>query len=631
MIHWTQKFEYNLKQAMQQRAIALLGILFFASQLQSQVLDNSFLSGRYGFRQLLLATNPSGQPIEARGLVAVASFDGRGGYSFQGTRNLGVQGPSTYNGSGNYSVSPAGFVAMSNPLDTSSTLNLRLANGLLLGSTTDSSGNLFDLFVAVPLPASGGSTVFVTGNYAGVSLEIPSGLFNNVKNCYFRFTADGKGSAGSVTVSGQAVQSGNRVLNQQVGPSTYGINGDSTGFITFPATAPNTTANQLLSGDKQIFVSANGEYMVGGSVGQGSHDFFFAMRTPTTPQTNASFQGLYYAAGLKVELSRPASFAGAVNALGNGKAVWTRRSRLPEGNVDATAVNDYTINSDGVGAILTNRFAINGNGNIFIQAGTSYVDSNNYEIVIGAKTRTISGTGVFLVPTGALNGASFAPVGSPIAPGQFLALFGTGLGPANPVVASAPFPNTLGGVTVTIQDRPAPIYFVSANQMSVLVPFATSGTSAEIVVRNGTQESNRVTVPVSRTSPGIYSQPQNGIGPGAVLKSDFSLLTSANPARRGDTILIYLTGLGTLDPALRDGVAASTTVLSRVTDSVNVYIGGIKATVSFAGAAPGFAGLYQLNVVVPNGAPVGSAVALAVETSNAFHDMVDIAIAPSLP
>jgi uncharacterized protein (TIGR03437 family) len=149
-----------------------------------------------------------------------------------------------------------------------------------------------------------------------------------------------------------------------------------------------------------------------------------------------------------------------------------------------------------------------------------------------------------------------------------------------------------------------------------------------VVVRLGNQESNRVTVPVSRSSPGIYTTSQNGIGSGAILKTDFTIVSAANAPRRGDTILIYLTGLGALNPALSDGAAASPTVLSRVTDSVNVYIGGQRATVSFAGAAPGFAGLYQLNVVIPASAPIGSAVPLAVETTTSFHDMVDLAIQP---
>lgn len=369
--------------------------------------------------------------------------------------------------------------------------------------------------------------------------------------------------------------------------------------------------------------------MIGGSTLQGAHDFFFAMKTLPAAATNQNFLGLYYAAGLKVEQSLPASFAGAVNGLGVGKAVWTRRVRIPEGNVDSTAVNEYNLAPDGTGSMLFNRFALGSNGSVFLSAGVSFVDSINYEVIIGTKSRDLSGTGVFLNPAGVLNGASFAPVANPISPGQFISLFGTGIGPASAVVApGVPFPTSLGNVSVTVQGRPAPLYFVSANQISALVPFATTGPTADIVIRVNNQDSNRVVVPVSRTSPGIYTVTQNGIGAGAILKADFTIVTPANAPRRGDTVLIYLTGLGALNPALIDGAAASSTVLSRIVDSVNVYIGGKKGIVNFAGAAPGFAGLYQINVVIPTDAPTGSAVPLALETSTGFHDMVDIAIQP---
>ena len=69
----------------------------------------------------------------------------------------------------------------------------------------------------------------------------------------------------------------------------------------------------------------------------------------------------------------------------------------------------------------------------------------------------------------------------------------------------------------------------------------------------------------------------------------------------GDVATIYCTGLGTVSPTVPEGVAASTTVLSRTTTPVTVTIGGKNAVVNFAGLAPGFVGLYQVNAVVPAG------------------------------
>ncbi len=627
--HLSVQLKYILNTTSKLRFYNCLVILLFATHLQGQVLDNNFLNGRYGFRQVLVSTNASGQPIEARSIVGILSFDGRGNFSFQGTRNTGNNAPASLSGAGSYSVASNGFVGMSNPLDSNSTLNAKLGSGILLGSTTDSAGNVFDLLVAVPLPSLPSSNATFNGSYAGVSIEFPTGLFFNIKNSFLRFSANGAGSIGQVNTSGQTVQGGKRVQTQSIGPSTYSIANDASGLLIFPTTAPFPSASQLLLGDKQIFLSPGGEFMIGGSTSQGAHDLIFAMKSAPPGVSSRNFSGLFFAAGLKVDQSRPQSFSGAISSQGTGKAVWSRRSRLPEGNVDSTAVNDYNLGTDGVGSMLNNRFAIGSSNNVFVSAGVSFVDSDNYEIVIGTKTRDLTGTGVFLNPIGVVNAASFAPVGNPIAPGQFVTLFGTGIGPSNLVLApSVPFPLTLGGVSVSIQGRPAPLYYVSSGQISALVPFATSGTSADVIVRLGNQESNRVTVPVSRSSPGIFTRNESGTGAGAIRKADFTVVSATNAPRRGDTILIFMTGLGALSPALNDGSAAPTTPLSQVADSVNVYIGGQKATVSFAGAAPGFAGLYQLNVVIPTSAPIGSAVPLAVETTTSFHDMVDLAIQP---
>src|SRR6185437_5232279 len=111
--------------------------------------------------------------------------------------------------------------------------------------------------------------------------------------------------------------------------------------------------------------------------------------------------------------------------------------------------------------------------------------------------------------------ASFAPAGNPISPGQFIALFGSGLAKSSMTATAAPFPPSLNGVTVLINGKAAPIYFVSASQINCLVPYSVTGPTATIMVQNGTN-SNTVTVPVAATSPGIYSLDQSGTGPGAV-------------------------------------------------------------------------------------------------------------------
>jgi uncharacterized protein (TIGR03437 family) len=235
-----------------------------------------------------------------------------------------------------------------------------------------------------------------------------------------------------------------------------------------------------------------------------------------------------------------------------------------------------------------------------------------------------AGTGVFLNPLGVVNAASSAPAGNPISPGEFVTLYGSGLAKSDQT-ATPPYPASLNGVSVLINNKPAPVRFVSSGQLNVLVPFATTGPTATIVVNNGVN-SNTVTVPVATTSPGIFTIDQSGSGGGAILHADYSPVNAAKPAAGGETVLVFLTGLGTVTPSLTDGTAGNATTLYRADTDVVVYVGGQQATVLFKGQAPGFPGLYQLNVTLPQGLKGPGNLPLAIQTQNAYHDQVDIPI-----
>jgi uncharacterized protein (TIGR03437 family) len=138
--------------------------------------------------------------------------------------------------------------------------------------------------------------------------------------------------------------------------------------------------------------------------------------------------------------------------------------------------------------------------------------------------------------------------------------------------------------------------------------------------------SNTVTVPVAKTSPGIFTVPSAGIGPGAILHAEYTLVNAAKPAKVGETVLIFLTGLGPVTPAVPDG--APPNILTDTAAPINVYFGGVPSKPTYKGLSPQYPGLYQINVVVPAGVPSGSNISLAIETPDAFHDQVDIALAP---
>ena len=117
-----------------------------------------------------------------------------------------------------------------------------------------------------------------------------------------------------------------------------------------------------------------------------------------------------------------------------------------------------------------------------------------------------------------------------------------------------------------------------------------------------------VNISLSSSAPGVFTLNQSGQGHGAILHgSNFSLVTSANPAQRGEVIALFATGLGTVFPTVETGSAATSDPLSTsLPENIpNVTIGGVPATVQFSGLAPCFIGVYQINIAVPADAPIG--------------------------
>ena len=111
-----------------------------------------------------------------------------------------------------------------------------------------------------------------------------------------------------------------------------------------------------------------------------------------------------------------------------------------------------------------------------------------------------------------------------------------------------------------------------------------------------------MTVYTGLTAPGVFTQAQDGLGYGAVQhNADYSLVTPSNPAQPGEYLIVYLSGLGAVSPAVSDGAAAPLNPLSWSANTFTVFIGGQPVTPVYAGLAPGLVGLYQLDVQVPTG------------------------------
>jgi adhesin/invasin len=218
---------------------------------------------------------------------------------------------------------------------------------------------------------------------------------------------------------------------------------------------------------------------------------------------------------------------------------------------------------------------------------------------------------------GVTNSASFK---SPISPGAIVSIFGTGFGSSRFVADDGlPWPtSTTNFVSVNVNGVAAPLDFVSPVQINFQVPWATPTTgtvNVAVVVDGGS--SNIAAVPVATAAPGLFVLQS---GQAAVLNPDYSINDPSNPVKAGATIFAYLTGSGPVSPAAKDGVPAPTTSLVYVQASNSATIDNQPATVSFAGLAPGFVGLVQMNIVVPTGLAPGTyplSVTIDGQTSNA--------------
>ena len=210
------------------------------------------------------------------------------------------------------------------------------------------------------------------------------------------------------------------------------------------------------------------------------------------------------------------------------------------------------------------------------------------------------------------NAASFAT--GAIAPGEILALNGITIGP-RPAVSSAvsPVGTSLGGTTVTINGTPAPILYTQADQTNVIVPWGVTGTTASIVVTQGTTVSQTLSVPLAAAAPGLFTSG----GSALAWNQDGTLNSATNAATAGSVLVLYATGLGQTDPAGQDGTKYSSLVLAETVAPVTATVGGKAATVIYAGSAPGqIAGVMQVEVVVPAGAGTG-AVPVVITSSGA--------------
>lgn len=217
------------------------------------------------------------------------------------------------------------------------------------------------------------------------------------------------------------------------------------------------------------------------------------------------------------------------------------------------------------------------------------------------------------------NSASYLQ--SAVAPGELVTLFGQNMGrsqtDALQVDMSGNVSTLLGNTLVYFDGVPSPMVYAAPGQVSAIVPFGVSSSTTQVQVEYAGQMSNSLQVPVASSAPGIFTFDGSGKGQAAALNPDYSVNTPDHPVAAGSMLVLYATGGGQFNTAVRDGSVMTPQSLPQPRQNVSVQVGGQDAVVLYAGAAPFLvAGVLQINIQLPPGV-TGASLPLVVTIGDA--------------
>ena len=228
-----------------------------------------------------------------------------------------------------------------------------------------------------------------------------------------------------------------------------------------------------------------------------------------------------------------------------------------------------------------------------------------------------------VLPFEIVNAASYLP--GAVAPGEIVALFGPGIGPQESMGyqldASGRVATSLQGTQVLFGGTPAPLLYVSPNQINAVVPYDTAPTpQVEVRIENNSGVcpappnpsvncGSAQTIQLANVSPGfpivapgVFSADASGGGQAVAFNQDGTVNGPANPAPVGSSVVVYVNGLGAPVVPVPDGTITGSSSLPVPAGLVEVFVGGKKAQLLYAENAPySLAGITQVGFVVPSG------------------------------
>lgn len=340
---------------------------------------------------------------------------------------------------------------------------------------------------------------------------------------------------------------------------------------------------------------------------------------------------------------------GAKVAAGGGDLLWTGSSLVPQGKalaitLGALGISAYNGLTEAVlngskssaqsAAIPSSSLPATEVVAVFTNGGHTaklYISTNSGGSLSVLFTTYTSPASNGPVVTSVLNNSSQNPDGFPnsgIAPSSVFVIIGTGLAdPKDPVLqssAGAGLPGSLNGASITITAgavvlHPA-IYYTSARQIAAVMPASAPPGAANLTVTYNSTTSAPFQIHIVSSAVGINRYDGNvGVATDAITGA---LITFANPAKPGEILVLWATGLGS-DPSDSDTVFSSNPHPAGV--PLHIYVGPLEAPVLYAGSA-GYPGVDQINFTIPDKAQLGCYVTLAAVVGTLMDDVVTLPI-----
>jgi uncharacterized protein (TIGR03437 family) len=381
---------------------------------------------------------------------------------------------------------------------------------------------------------------------------------------------------------------------------------------TFPVTRTPATATTVSGFRGAASGAADGSYYVVdntvfnsvlGAVGTLGSAFGLP---PTQPNAAAAFGAIIAGnSAIRVQFGNPPSTPSSLQRFNLSSLQLDSQVNLAEAVMDITPAQMGTPNGtrQWPPRAVAAELGVNGQTQIFPR-GMAVDGSNNVYLLTLSGLSVVSltpstGRAPSFTSNGVLNTASRK---AQFSPGSLITILGSNL--ANSATTSGgPLPRFLGGVCVTANEVAIPLISTSPTEIDAQLPTEFGTGRVTLTVRSPTlgQSSTGVLIALNRTSPAVFSVDAGGGQQVAAIihGSDFALVTTDYPAERDETIILYTTGLGAVDPNVASGELASADPLSKTTEGLQVSIGGRQYPVLWSGLSPYMVGIYQINLYVP--------------------------------